>query len=63
MRLDIRTVVAFVALIGLIAIQPALGQQPRVADPQDALTVALDAELPIDPALRTGTLANGLTTS
>ena len=61
MRLDIRTVVAFVALIGLIAVQPTLGQQPQVADPQDALTVALDAELPIDSALRTGTLANGLT--
>jgi len=61
MRLDARSVLAFVALIGLIAVQPALAQQPRVADPQEALTVALDAELPVDPAVRTGTFANGLT--
>ena len=61
MRLDIRSAVAVVAFVGLIAVQPALGQQPQVADPQDAVTVALDAELPVDPAVRTGTFANGLT--
>ena len=61
MRLDIRIAFAVVAFVGLIAAQPALGQQPQVADPQDAVTVALDAELPVDPAVRTGTFANGLT--
>ena len=35
--------------------------QARVADPQEARTVALDATLPIGPAVRAGRFANGLT--
>jgi len=53
--------IAVVCLVLLALLVPPVAAQQRVADPQEAATVALDAELPVDPAVRTGTFANGLT--
>ncbi len=50
-----------VAALGIAAAAPpAVAAQVRVADPQEARSVALDAELPVDPDVRVGTFANGL---
>ncbi|MCH7823742.1 MAG: insulinase family protein, partial [Acidobacteria bacterium] len=61
MRQHVRTSLALFLLLAVALAQPAIGQQARVADPQEARTVALDAELPVDPAVRFGTFDNGLT--
>ena len=61
MRQHVRSTLAFLLLLVVAVSQPAIGHQTRVADPQEARTVALDAELPFDPDVRFGTFANGLT--
>ncbi len=61
MRQHFRTSLALFLLLAVALAQPAIGQQTRVADPQEARTVALDAELPVDPDVRFGTFDNGLT--
>jgi len=40
---------------------PLGAQQGRLAAPEDARTVSLDAEMPVSPDVRTGTFENGLT--
>lgn len=59
MRFDPRALAALV-VVCLLSVVPVAAQQ-RLADPADAGSVPLDAELPVDPAIRTGTLDNGLT--
>ena len=61
MRQHTRTSLALFLLLVVFLVAPAVGQQTRVADPQEARTVALDAELPVDPDVRFGTFDNGLT--
>ena len=61
MRQYLRATVAFLLPLIVVVSQPVIGQQTRVADPQEARTVALDAELPFDPDVRFGTFGNGLT--
>ena len=46
MRQYLRATVAFLLPLIVVVSQPVIGQQTRVADPQEARTVALDAELP-----------------
>jgi len=61
MRIHRRNVVAFLALFVLAVVLPAAALVQQAADPRQAATVALDAELPVDPEVRVGTFANGLT--
>ena len=61
MRQYLRAAVAFLLPLIVVVSQPVVGQQTRVADPQEAGAVALDAELPFDPDVRFGTFDNGLT--
>jgi len=61
MRQHFRTSLALFLLLAVALTPAAIGQQAGVADPQEARTVALDAELPVDPAVRFGTFDNGLT--
>ncbi|MGD8330367.1 MAG: insulinase family protein [Acidobacteriota bacterium] len=60
MKTDQRLFVVCLALLGLALVSPVWGQQ-EVADPQAAATAPLDAEMPVDPAVRTGNFDNGLT--
>ncbi len=61
MSAKLRLVVTLGALVGLLLTAPFAAYSQGVADPQDARSVALDAELPVDPDVRIGTLDNGLT--
>ena len=61
MRQHFRTSLALFLLLAVALTPAAIGQQAGVADPQEARTVALDAELPVDPAVRFGTIDHGLT--
>ena len=61
MKPHLRTSLALFFLLAVVLPHSTFGQQARVADPQEARTVALDAELPVDPDVRFGTLDNGLT--
>ena len=60
MRANIRPAAIFIALVVTLLTTPIAAYSQGVADPQDARTVALDAELPVDPDVRVGTLSNGL---
>ena len=60
MRFDPRALAALI-LVGCLLIVLPLAAAQQVADPAAASTVPLDAELPVDPGIRTGTLDNGLT--
>ena len=55
-----RTVLVLFVLIAMAPLTSALAWQARVADPQEARSAALEAELPVDPDVRVGTFANGL---
>jgi len=55
MKTDQRLAAVCLALLTLALVSPAWGQQ-QIADPQAAATAPLDAEMPVDPAVRTGTL-------
>lgn len=61
MRQHLRATLALLLLLAVAVSQPVIGQQTRAADPQEARTITLDAELPFDSAVRFGTFGNGLT--
>ena len=60
MRPNLRTSLKLFLLVAVLLASPAIGWEQRIADPQEARTVALDRELPVDPGVRFGTFDNGL---
>ena len=61
MKLRYRIHLSVVVLLAIALALPISAQQTRVADPQEAVDVALGATMPVDPDVRTGVFANGLT--